>query len=71
MNEPQRNLINFIISPEERAWLDRLVDLDGGGGKSAYLRRLIRREATRAGLTSQVPWAEPTEPTEPDEAVPA
>jgi hypothetical protein len=65
--DPERTLMSLLISLEEKEWLERLVELDGGGGKSAYIRRLIRREAVRNGLTSQAAWAVPA-PLPPSDA---
>ena len=64
----ERTLLTMLISLEERDWLDRLVAEDGGGGRSAFIRRFIRREALRHGYTSQVNSTEPSDP-EPEAAV--
>ena len=64
----ERTLLTMLISRQERDWLDRLVAADGGGGRSAFIRRFIRREALRHGLTSQLAWTEPNDP-QPEVAV--
>lgn len=58
----ERTLLTMLISRQERDWLDRLVAEDGGGGRSAFIRRFIRREALRHGYTSQVTWTELSDP---------
>ncbi len=61
----ERTMLTLLVSPEERALLGQLTNLDGGGGMSAYMRRLIRREARRLGLVASniVATEEPAEVT--------
>lgn len=46
----RRNMLTLLMSEEEKALLERLAEETGGGGMSAYVRRLIRQEAMRLGL---------------------
>jgi len=46
----RRNMLTLLMSEEEKALLERLAEETGGGGMSAYVRRMIRQEAMRLGL---------------------
>lgn len=47
---PRRNLLTLKVSDEEKALLEELAEKSGGGGMSAYVRRIIRQEAERMGF---------------------
>ena len=42
-------IVEFDIEPEDRAELDRLVEIYGGGDPSAFLREAMRFMASREG----------------------
>lgn len=48
----RRNILTLLVSEEEKTLLETLADMSGGGGMSAYVRRLIRQEAQRYGLAT-------------------
>ncbi len=58
----RRVFLTLLVSDEEKAILERLAEETGGGGMSAYVRRMIRQEAMRLGLvparTATAPEAE-------------
>ncbi len=54
----RRVFLTLLVSDEEKAMLERLAEETGGGGMSAYVRRLIRQEAQRFGLLIPVPPSE-------------
>ena len=40
----RRVFLTLLVSDEEKAILERLAEETGGGGMSAYVRRMIRQE---------------------------
>ena len=58
----RRVFLTLLVSDEEKAILERLAEETGGGGMSAYVRRMIRQEAQRLSLvparTATAPEAE-------------
>ena len=58
----RRVFLTLLVSDEEKEMLERLTEETGGGGMSAYVRRMIRQEAMRLGLvparTATAPEAE-------------
>lgn len=46
----RRTMLTILVSEDEKKTLEELASVTGGGGMSAYVRRLIRQEAVRLGL---------------------
>lgn len=57
---PRKTLLTLLVSDDEKKTLEQLADMTGGGGMSAYVRRLIHQEAKRLGIA--VPTSEEDEP---------
>lgn len=54
----RRTMLTLLVSDEEKKALEELAEATGGGGMSAYVRRMIRQEAQRYGLVSTLPASE-------------
>ena len=49
-----RNLMTLLVTPLDRLLLNRIGEQDGDAAMSATVRRLIREEANRRGITGDV-----------------
>lgn len=61
-NEPKTEWIRLVASPATKSLLESITLHSGDDNMSATVRRLIRQEAMRLGLSSPVSAVEEPEP---------